>query len=161
VQAFLNLAATLPRRELDPGDVLVREGAPTGTLFVLIDGALRVEKTGNVIASISEPGVCIGEVGLLLDVPATADVVAEQPSVVAVIDNAANLLNEQPELSLALARTLAARLQHMTTYLADLQHQYRDHEGGLDMVDRVLGTLMHQSGVRSELASERDPYPEY
>jgi CRP-like cAMP-binding protein len=161
VQAFLDLAATMPRRELDTGDVLVREGTPTGTLFVLLDGALRVEKSGNVIAAISDPGVCVGEVGLLLDSAATADVIADKPSVVAVIDDAAGMLNERPDLALAISRTLAARLQHMTTYLADLQHQYRDHEGGLGMVDKVLGSLMHQSGARSELASERDPYPEY
>jgi CRP-like cAMP-binding protein len=161
VQAFLDLAATLPRREIEAGEILVREGAPTGTLFVLLDGALRVEKGGNVMTSISAPGVCVGEIGLLLDVPATADVVGDKPSVVAVIDDAASLLNARPDLSLALARTLAARLQHMTTYLADLQHQYRDHEGGLGLVDKVLGSLLHRSGERSELASERDPYPEY
>ena len=53
------------------------------------------------------------------------------------------------------------RLQVMTTYLADLKHQYADHEGGLGMVDVVLGSLMHGSGPRSELGSERDPDPEY
>jgi len=98
---------------------------------------------------------------LLLDVPATADVVAPEPAVVAVIENAAELLREHPELSLALARLLATRVQHMTTYLADLQHQYSDHEGGLGMVSAVLGSLMHQTGTRSELRSARDPEPEY
>ena len=161
MQVILDLAAASPRRDIDTGEVLVHEGAPTGTLFVLLDGVLRVEKSGNVIAWISEPGVCVGEIGLLLDVPATADVVADRPSVVAVIDNAADLLNARPDLSLALARTLATRLQHMTTYLADLQDQYRDHEGGLGMVDTVLSSLLHRSGTRTELASERDPNPEY
>ena len=61
----------------------------------------------------------------------------------------------------ALARLLAARMQRMTTYLADLQNQYADHGDGLGMVDAVLGSLMHKPGARSELASERDPYPEY
>jgi hypothetical protein len=56
---------------------------------------------------------------------------------------------------------LATRVQHMTTYLADLQQQYADHEGGLGMVDTVLGALMHRTGARSELGSERDPDPEY
>ena len=49
----------------------------------------------------------------------------------------------------------------MTTYLADLQHQYADHEGGLGMVGAVLGSLMHKPATRSELRSERDPEPEY
>ena len=43
----------------------------------------------------------------------------------------------------------------------DIQHQYADHEGGLGMIDVVLTSLMHRTGTRSELASERDPYPEY
>ncbi len=49
----------------------------------------------------------------------------------------------------------------MTTYLADLRHQYADHEGGLGMVDAVLGSLMHRSETQSELGSDRDPHPEY
>ena len=49
----------------------------------------------------------------------------------------------------------------MTTYLVDLKQQYADHEGGLGMVDVVLGSLMQRSGTRSELGSERDPDPEY
>jgi CRP-like cAMP-binding protein len=161
VQAFLDLAATSQHRELDAGEVLLHEGANTGAFYVLLDGRLRVEKGGAPGAAISEPGACVGEMALLLDVPATANVVAHEHSVVAVIEDAAQILRDRPDLSLAIARTLAARVQHMTTYLADLQHQYRDHEGGLGMVDKVLGTLMHRSGTRSTLASERDPDPEY
>jgi hypothetical protein len=56
---------------------------------------------------------------------------------------------------------LATRLQAMTTYLVDLKHQYADHEGGLGMVDVVLGTLMQTSGTRTQLGSDRDPDPEY
>ena len=83
---------------------------------------------------------------LLLGVPATADVVANEPSVVAVIENASSMLTEVADLPLALARLLAARLQMMTTYLADIKQQYSDHEGGLGMVDVVLGSLDAQSG---------------
>jgi hypothetical protein len=39
--------------------------------------------------------------------------------------------------------------------------QYADHEGGLGMVDVVLGSLMRGSGSRSTLGSARDPDPEY
>ena len=98
---------------------------------------------------------------LLLGVSATADVVAGERSLVAVIDNAHRLLDGEAGLSLALARLLAARLQVMTTYLADIKQQYSDHEGGLGMVDVVLGSLMRGSGTRTELGSERDPDPEY
>jgi len=49
----------------------------------------------------------------------------------------------------------------MTTYLADIKQQYGDHEGGLGMVDVVLGSLMRSSSTRSQLGSVRDPEPEY
>jgi CRP-like cAMP-binding protein len=87
--------------------------------------------------------------------------VASEPSTVAFVEDARRMLAEHPELALALAQLLAARVQRMTTYLVDLQNQYADHDGGLGMVDVVLGSLMHKPGTRSELGSERDPYPEY
>ena len=99
---------------------------------------------------------------LLLGVPATADVVASERSIVAVIDDApAHAPVGSALSSLALARLLAVRLHAMTTYLADLKQQYSDHEGGLGMVDVVLGRLMRTPGTRSQLGSERDPDPEY
>lgn len=161
VDVFLELATGLPRQAVAPGERLLREGDPGGKLFILLDGALRIEKDGILITAITEPGVCVGEVSLLLDTPATADVVASAPSTVAFVADARQMLTNHPDLALALARMLAARLQRMTTYLADLQHQYADHEGGLGMVDVVLGSLMHKPEHRSELGSERDPHPEY
>jgi CRP-like cAMP-binding protein len=158
---LLGLADGLPRLSLAAGERLLAEGTRSGRLFVLLEGALRVEKSGVSITSISEPGACVGEVSLLLDVPATADVVASEPATVGVVDDAARVLATHPELSLTLARLLATRVQHMTTYLADLQRQYADHEGGLGMVDTVLGSLMHRPAGTSVLGSDRDPEPEY
>jgi len=161
METMLEFATELPRRALATDEVLISEGDTGGVLFVLLDGALRIEKDGAPITSITEPGACVGELALLLDIPATARVVAARPTSVAVVEDGARALAERPELGLALARLLAVRVQRMTTYLADLQRQYADHEGGLGMVDVVLGSLMHRSGTQSELGSERDPHPEY
>jgi CRP/FNR family cyclic AMP-dependent transcriptional regulator len=161
METLLAYADGLARRHLTAGERLVSEGMPPGHLYVLLDGALRVEKAGIPVAVIADPGACVGEVSLLLGTHATADVVAVEAAVVAVVEDAGNAVASDPELTLALARLLAARLQHMTTYLADLQRQYVDHEGGLGMVDVVLASLMHAPRERTELASERDPDPEY
>ena len=161
MKQLLALADGSPRRAVERGEVLLVDGEPVQSLYVLLEGALRIEKAGELIATVSEPGACVGEMSLLLGVPATADVVARGPAVVAVIDNAQGLLEADTRLSLALARLLAARLQVMTTYLADIKQQYADHEGGLGMVDVVLGSLMQGAGARSVLGSERDPEPEY
>lgn len=161
MQALLDLSRDLPRRTLMPGETLLAEGSLSGKLFVLLDGRLQVEKDGVAVAAVTEPGVCVGEVSVLLGIPATADVVAIEASTVAVVDDAARVVGEQPVVALELARMLAGRVQRMTTYLVDLQHQYANHEGGLGMIDAVLGSLVHHAGTRSELRSERDPDPEY
>jgi CRP-like cAMP-binding protein len=161
VDDLLTLADGLPRRSLEPGEALVAAGSESDVIYVLLDGSLRVERGGIAITNIAEPGACIGEMSVLLDVPATSDVVALEPSTVAVADNARARVNADPALGLALARMLAARLHLMTTYLADLKHQYADHEGGLGMVDSVLGTLMRTQTKRTRIVSARDPDPEY
>jgi CRP/FNR family transcriptional regulator, cyclic AMP receptor protein len=161
MEGLLALAQGFPRQELAPGDVLLVDGRDVEALYVLLEGGLHIEKAGVPIAAVAEPGACVGEMSLLLGIPATADVVARDRSVVAVIDDAASRLEGEGGLTLELARLLAGRLQVMTTYLSDLKSQYADHEGGLGMVDVVLGSLMRGSGPRSELRSERDPEPDY
>ena len=161
VNAMLDLTRNLPRRTVAAGGRVLAKGAVSDDLLVLLDGRLQIEKDGIAVATVSEPGLCVGEMSVLLGIPVTADVVATESTTVAVIDDAARLVAEQPGVALELARMLAARVQRMTTYLVDLQHQYADHEGGLGMVDTVLGSLLHHAGSRSELRSERDPEPEY
>jgi CRP/FNR family transcriptional regulator, cyclic AMP receptor protein len=161
MEELLTLAEGLPRRSLEPGEVLLVDGEPVQALYVLIEGALRIEKGGVLVATVTEPGACVGEMSLLLGISATAGVVANERSELAVIDDANTMLQREPRLSLALARLLAERLHVMTTYLADIKLQYADHEGGLGMVDVVLNSLMRASGSRSVLGSERDPEPEY
>jgi CRP-like cAMP-binding protein len=161
MNALLDFTDALPRRTIAAGERVLSEGDVTGELFVLVSGRLQIEKDGVAVATITEPGVCVGEIAVLLGVPATADVVATEPSTVAVIDDAPRVVAEQPVVALELARMLAARVQRMTSYLVDLQHQYADHEGGLGMVNTVLGSLVHHGTTRSELRSARDPDPEY
>ena len=161
MEEFLALADGLPRRSLARGEVLLVDGEPVHALYVLLSGALRIEKGGTLVAIVAERGTCVGEMSLLLDNPATADVVAEEDAVVAVVEDARSALADEGSLTLALARLLAGRLQVMTSYLADLKHQYADHEGGLGMVDTVLGSLLRSPGPRAVLRSERDPEPEY
>ena len=157
---LLELARGLARRTVEPAATLVADGEHLDALFVLVDGALRIEKRGVPIATITAPGSCIGEMSLLLGTAATADVIATEPSEVAVLESASTLVEREPGLALVLARLLAARLLVMTTYLVDLKEQYAEHEGGLGMVDVVLESLM-RGGTRSHLGSERDPDPEY
>jgi CRP-like cAMP-binding protein len=161
MEALLALAQDLPRRRVEAGEVLLVDGEPVSALYVLLDGELRIEKLGVSIATVTEPGACVGEMSLLLGTTATANVIAGAPTEVAVFDAAHAVLDGDSGLGVSLARLLAARLHAMTTYLVDLKQQYADHEGGLGMVDVVLGTLMRSPGAGRELGSDRDPEPEY
>jgi CRP-like cAMP-binding protein len=161
VEELIELASGLPTRALVPGEHLITDGTDEDVLYVLLDGALRVEKRGVPITTIGDAGACIGEMSLLLERPATTDVVAIEPTVVAVASDARRRVHEDPTLALLLARMLASRLHVMTTYLADLKQQYAEHEGGLGMVDTVLGSLMRTGSARRTLSSARDPHPEY
>jgi CRP-like cAMP-binding protein len=158
---LLDLAHGRPHRAVAAGEAIVREGDAASDLYVLLDGSLRVEKGGTLVATVTTPGACIGEMALLLGGRASATVVASTDAVAAVVADAPTLVADDPQLALGLARLLAGRLQVMTSYLADLKLQYADHDGGLGMIDTVLGSLLESGGSRTTLASERDPDPEY
>lgn len=161
MQDLLALVHDAPHRTFAAGDVLLTDGRVVDALYVLLDGALRIDKAGGTVAVVTEPGACVGEMSLLLGVPATADVVATAPTTVAVLEDAATRLDRDPALARALARLLAARVQVMTSYLVDLRRQYADHGGGLGMVDVVLDALARDPGASRRLGSVRDPEPEY
>ena len=161
MEELLALVTDAPRRRFDADDVVLRDGQDVDALLVLLEGALRIDKAGTTVAAVTQRGACVGEMSLLLGVPATADVVATTPSVVGVVEDARALLDTEPALALALARLLAARVQVMTSYLVDLRRQYGDHTGGLGMIDVVLDSLARDTGTRRQLGSVRDPEPEY
>jgi CRP/FNR family cyclic AMP-dependent transcriptional regulator len=58
------------------------------------------------------------------------------------------------------AEGLAERLAFVTTYLADLKHQYGDAPG-LAMVGQVLSELAQRQGPTARPGSLRDPDPDY
>ena len=55
VEELLSLARRFPRRSLEPGDVLLVDGESVDALYVLLEGALRIEKAGVVVATVTEP----------------------------------------------------------------------------------------------------------
>lgn len=158
---LLEASAGRPTRDLATGDVLVEHGQPPGPLHVLRRGALAVTVDGSRVATISRPGAMIGELSILLGVPATATVTATQPTRVHVIDDPSTFLTASPDALLDVCRELAARLARLTGYLVDVRRQYGDQSGHLGMVDEVLSTLAAGAGPAIEIGSERDPDPYY
>lgn len=156
---LLSLTAGLPEVELAAGDVLIHDGTSTGSVWVLVEGAVEVRKDGALINTITEPGAAFGEVSVLLGGGHSADVVAAAPSRLRhAVDGRAFLL-EQPEVLLLVAGGLARRLDLVTRYLADLRNQYAGTPG-LEMVAEVLSKL-NSAGQPARPGSRRDPDPEY
>ena len=155
---MLALSASLPEVAFAAGDVVVREGGADGSLWVLVSGALRVTKGGIEVNTVNRPGALIGEVAVLLDAPHGATVEATAPSVLRHAVDGAALLAEHPTVTRLVAIGLAERLNVVTTYLADLKHQYGDAPG-LAMVGEVLARLAARQAPPARPGSARDPDP--
>lgn len=157
---LLELTEGLPEVVLAPGDVLVEDGTRTGSVWVLLSGSVQVTKHGVLINTIDRPGAAFGEVAVLQGSDHTATVTAATECRLRVARDGRAFLLDQPEVLLGVAGDLAARLDLVTTYLADLRNQYSGSPG-LDMVSTVLGRLQGTAPGTARPGSARDPDPEY
>ncbi|MEO6396450.1 MAG: cyclic nucleotide-binding domain-containing protein [Devosia sp.] len=148
--SLVTLTYSQPSRSLAPGEVLITEGSPGGTLYVLEDGRLSVERGGVVIATISEPGALIGEMSVLLGTHNTATVRAEKASGVRVVKDAIRYLERQPEVALRVATVLAARLDKTSKVLVDLQSEHKDKPEQHGLLSRLASSLFYQGSQESE-----------
>lgn len=154
--AVLRLTEHLPVRTLVPGESLF-DMTDSTSVVVLVEGRLRVQAGDLVLGVMDVPGAFVGEIGALLGVPRSAEVVAVDPTSVRVIGDPVAFFAEHPELGLELARQLAGRLHRLTAYLSDVRAQYADSEGHLGMVDSVLARLSSRPPVDIDPGSDRAP----
>jgi CRP-like cAMP-binding protein len=160
VTDLLSLSAHLPEVALDAGDTLVAEGGTGSSMWVLLHGALEVRKGDVVVNTITMPGALVGEMSSLLATPHSATVVASEPTVLRFAADGPAFLESDPVVVRLVAQGLAERLAFVTTYLADLRHQYGDAPG-LAMVGQVLAELSQRQAPAARPGSRRDPDPEY
>lgn len=95
--------------------VIARQGDIGTGFFVVVDGAVRVVRDGEVIARLGE-GDFFGELSVLDGQPRLAQVVADGPTTclaLATWDFEAVLLDE-PRVTLAILRGVARRLRDLT-----------------------------------------------
>ena len=91
---------------------IVRERARTTTLYVLLEGSVKVVKDGRTISR-RDPGEYFGEIALIDGAPRAASVIAETPVRCLALqqDELKKLLTTEPEMSWALLQSLAKRLR--------------------------------------------------
>jgi CRP-like cAMP-binding protein len=157
---LLELSAGLPEVELAAGEVLVVDGTSTGSIWVLVSGALQVTKHGATISTIDRPGAVFGEVSVLLGRGHSATVEAVGPCRLRYAEDGAAFLHGDVRVIGLVASGLAERLDLVTSYLADLRNQY-GAAPGIAMVSDVLGRLARHQGAPLRSGSAREPDPEY
>jgi CRP/FNR family transcriptional regulator, cyclic AMP receptor protein len=157
---MLTLSAHLPEIELAPGEAVVREGGPSGGIWVLVSGSLRVLKGQTQVNTITNAGALIGEMSILQGTDHTATVETIERSTLRHAEDGGALLASDPAITKLVAVGLAERLAFVTTYLADLTQQYADVPG-LSMVSDVLSRLGEHTGPAASPGSAREPNPEY
>jgi type IV pilus assembly protein PilB len=119
--SLAKLGTCLKTADFPPNEVIVREGAPGVSMYIIKSGIVEVRKkdpsTGIdfLVAQLTE-GAAVGEMSLLTGKPRSATVTTVQPTVVFTLTRAdfRNLLTQHPEISLGLARILAERLEDAT-----------------------------------------------
>ena len=157
----LEIAARHPAVSFAHGDAVVVSGERSTSLLVLVSGELVVRTGGREIARITQPGSVVGEIGLLLGAPASADVESIGDTVMHRIDDATALFTEYPGLGQHLAVVLAARLRRVTTFLTDVDQQFADRTPTLGLVPDVLSQLLSGAVRDVDTGSEREPDSPY
>lgn len=119
-----SLANIAIRRTYKKNIVIIREGDDTNTMFLLIEGEMRVyvedEQGKQLTLRILKSGDSFGEVALIGNFPRTASVMTITDCVVAAFprDKYLSFLEQYPKISLALARTLANMVRDTTEELS-------------------------------------------
>ncbi len=98
--------------DVTAGHVIFREGTTAHEFIIVVDGALRVERRGNVINRLG-PGDFAGEIALVDGGPRTATVIADVPSSLFVIGHREfhSLLQKRPSIELQVLQALARRVR--------------------------------------------------
>ncbi len=161
VADLLTHCAELPKRHVEAGSTITDQGDVGGTVYVLVEGSVSIERDDTVLAVIDTPGALLGEMSTVLQRPTSATVRAVSDTTVLEAADGAAFLREHPEVLLEVARTLATRLDNLTGHLVDVKRQYGDESGHLGMLDDVLSSLMHHQGRQVTSGSARLPDPEY
>jgi CRP-like cAMP-binding protein len=157
MRTVLDFCQGLRERRFSADEVLLEEGGQDRKLYILIEGEVEILKGGTSVNTQSEPGSIFGELAVLLDMPHTASVRAVAPCRTYLVENGEAFLQSNPDLAFQLAKSLAKKLNSITSYLVDLKNQFQDREDHLGIVDEVLENLLNQPVEKLTPGSERCP----
>lgn len=136
------LTVALPVETLPAGSVLTAEGSHSGRLYVLEAGRLAVARDGVPLASIAEPGAIIGEMAVLLGIAHSATVTAETEVRVRIMDEALDVLSQNPDFALHIATLACARLNATSALLVELRRAAAGRQQEQALMSRILMSMV-------------------
>ena len=119
------LAFTSERVQFAAGERFFAQGDPADAAYVILDGRAEVRlnaPAGEITVAQLGRNALVGEMGILSDAPRSATIVAVEPATALRIDKRVflELLTQFPQISLAVMRELASRLERTNAQLARL-----------------------------------------
>jgi len=98
----------------DEGEMILREGDPGDTMFLVMEGTVRIEtggSTGNVHLAELGRGACVGEVSVITGAKRTATVTAVTPVTVAMFarHRVQRVLDQSPKVRALLEQLIEGR----------------------------------------------------
>ncbi|MBN9161598.1 MAG: hypothetical protein BGO98_12740 [Myxococcales bacterium 68-20] len=132
-----------PVVSLAPGEVLLTMGRPNAVMYMILAGRMSVHLEGGTSSdpvAFIEAGQTVGELSVLDASPASAHVIAAEPTRLVVVDHALfwNLVDASHDFSINLLMLLAQRLRANNTTVSTnirLQREYKRNA----MVDALTG----------------------
>ena len=124
-QTLVKLTHQARLRDLSKGEVLVRQGEPSESLFIIRTGWVKIVAEGSggeeVVLNQCGPGQVIGEMSLLDQRPRSNSIVAlSQANLLEIkYETVVEALNEHPQLALAFLRDMSDRLRFANTYIEE------------------------------------------
>jgi CRP-like cAMP-binding protein len=111
--------ADLFRHENEPltfqeGDSIIEKGSESKTFYVILEGSVEIRYKEQLLATETAGGV-FGELSLVDNAPASADVVATSPTRLAAISEARFqfLIQQHPFFAISVMKVMAERIRNM------------------------------------------------
>ncbi len=141
VPLLLSTIAGSDTRDLARGERLLNAGEDNDLLYVVLTGSLGVYLPGTEQPHVHlGPGDCVGELSLVDGLQASADVIADEPTLALAVDRELMwmLMDAAPIIARNLLRVLAGRVRHDDQALGEAERLQRHYEQ-VATVDALTG----------------------
>jgi len=119
------LEAMTQRRWFKRGEVIVHKGDPGDTLFVILQGQVKIvlpaESGEEALLAVLDEGEFFGELSLIDGEPRSATIVASEPTETLVLhrEGFLQVLSGSPDLAMHMLRALSRRLREADEFVED------------------------------------------